>query len=390
MTTDPVPYAVFPTQPWQVCNPESGVEHIQSPAAQGGAPLGSYIYLFTRASDDQMYAQQVLIETGDSLSQPWITYLRGNPFPLVDPNGGNLCSQAPPAAIASNNLIFLVYPGATGDESMYMSRYNGTTFEPGALAFQDQSVAPSLTVCMATLDNQVFLAWPGSGYNGYFYAVGTIGAPDAFGPTIQWGTAQVIPGTQDWVQAGGNNGNPTVMAFKTDTVSGFIFFTSIPSNESPTPDTLAYFVYDNATNAFTSPQALPFPLPANSGYNSVTGCSLPASSDLVIPVLIDQVGNITSYQLDDSAPNYGSFAPWLQCAIGGGGGDIGLSVGLPPSISISGEIDSSPTPCLSARSIYPGTNGGALICGQFYYPVFGDNSLGYAGVALNVGQLLPP
>jgi hypothetical protein len=45
-TSDPTPYAVFPTQAWQVCEAETGFEHIQPPAAQGGAVLGSYVYLF--------------------------------------------------------------------------------------------------------------------------------------------------------------------------------------------------------------------------------------------------------------------------------------------------------------------------------------------------------
>ena len=81
--------------------------------------------------------------------------------------------------------------------------------------------------------------------------------------------------------------------------------------------------------SFTSQAPLPFPWPADNppGY-TVFGCTLPASSKLVIPVLIDQAGNVTYYQLDDSAPNYGTFADWLQCAIGGSGGNTAPSVNI--------------------------------------------------------------
>lgn len=383
--TDPAPYSVFPTQPWQVCEAENGVQHIQPPAAQGGAWLGSYVYLFTRTSDDQMYTQRILIQASENTSAPWITFLQGDPFPVADFNGAPLSSQSPPAAITSNDLIFLLYPGPSGDQRIFMTRFDGSTFALENLAFPDQFVATSLPVCVATLDSRVFLAWPGAGYNGYFYSVGTIGTPDSFGATIQWGDTQLIPGTQSWVMVD-TNGNPSVMPFKTDTASGFIFFT-----EHFFPNTLSYFVYDNAKNEFTSQQALPFPWPAENppGY-TVTGSALSSSSNLVIPILMDQVGNLTYYQLDDSNPNYGSFADWLQCAIGGQGPDIGVSVGIPPSISISGDIDTSPTPELSAMMTYPGQSGAALICGQFYDPFIGDNKLGYAGVALNVGTMIPP
>jgi len=90
--TDPAPYSVFPTQAWQVCEPESGLQHVQPPAAQGGAWLGSYVYLFTRTSGDQMYAQRILIQASKNSAEPWITFLQGNPFPVVDFNGGALSS----------------------------------------------------------------------------------------------------------------------------------------------------------------------------------------------------------------------------------------------------------------------------------------------------------
>lgn len=384
--SDPTPYAVAPTQAWQVCEPESGLQHIQPPAAQGAASLGSYVYLFTQISSGQLYTQRILIQQPPNA--PWITFLQGVPDPVADASGNPISSQAPPAAAASNDLIFLVFAGLSGDQHLYMSRFNGTTYEPAVQQFDDQFIAPGLSPCMAALDDQIFLVWAGAGYNGYFYSVGTIGAPDSFGATVQWSEGQVIAGTETWVTASMSNGNPSVTAFKTDTVSGFIFIT-----EHFLPDAISYFVYDNATGAFvsSSPISLPWPADNPPGY-TVTGCTLPASPNQVIPVLVDQAGNITYYQLDDSAPNFGTFADWLQCAIGGDGSGIdpSLSVGIPPSISISGNIDTSPTPALSAMTIYGGTNAGALISGQFYDPFIGDNELGFAGVVLGVQTLTPP
>jgi hypothetical protein len=77
----------------------------------------------------------------------------------------------------------------------------------------------------------------------------------------------------------------------------------------------------------------------------------------------------------------------LQCAIGSSGGTVSVAVGIPPSISIGEDLDSSPDPILSAMTVVPGIRGGAVICAQFYDPRIGDNELGYAAVPLNVGKL---
>lgn len=388
------PYAVFPTQDWTVCEPAVSLEHIQPPAANGAAALDNYVYLFTRTSDDQMYAQRILVETCDS--GPWVTLLQGVPIALADGNGISLRSQAPPAAFSSNGLIFLIFSGADEDNRLFMCRYNGASGSPGTISdwapftmvFGDQSVAPGRPPCVATIDDKVFLAWPGSGFNGFFYSIGTIGAPDDFGVTITWSGAQVIPGTESWVRSDIGN-QASVMAFRTGTSSGFVFFSDyLPP---PGPPAFAYAVYDNGTGSFTSTGPINFPLVfgLDLGY-AATGCTMIVADDMVVPVLVDQTGNITYYQLDAGAPNYGGFADWLQCSMsGGGGGDIGVSVGIPPSISVSGEIDTDPDPAIAGMTIYPGTDGGALICGQFYDPFLGNNYLGFSAVALNFGTFTP-
>lgn len=49
-------------------------------------------------------------------------------------------------------------------------------------------------------------------------------------------------------------------------------------------------------------------------------------------------------------------------------------------------LSPEPTPQLAAASIYPGTDGGALFCSQFYVPTVGDNSLGVATTSITITQ----
>jgi hypothetical protein len=413
-SADAGPYVVFPTEAWTVCEPQNGVEHLQPPALQGGVALNGFVHLFARTSDDQIYAQHVVIQTSDQASAPWVTLLQGEPEALLAA-GISVRSQAPPAAFSAQGLIFLVFSGADDDNRIFMCRAKyappgqpATLLEwaPIEMQFGDQFVRPGYSPCVATIDGKVFLAWPDAGFR-YFYSVGTIGAPDGFGPTITWGPAQVVPGTETWV-TNDFAVAASVTAFKKGAASGFIlmsayvwhppilasgapFGESGGANDSQTHESMEriwYVVYDSSTGTFTSGSPIPLGssgVDDDSDASYVGGCTLVANEDLVVPVLVDNVGNITYYQLDPSVPNYGTFAEWLQCAIGGGGITVGVGVAIPPAISINGDIDTGPIPQLSAMTIYPGVNGGALICGQFYDPFIGDNKLGFAAVALNLG-----
>ena len=392
------PYVVYPTQAWQVGSPGVEAPYILNTSLQGGAWLNNTLYFFPISPQNfggpTIMCQNIFFS--DASDSGWTFLLQDTPNPFYDANNNPFLSQAAPVATVMNDTIFLFFAEKVGGNRLFMSQFNGQSWAPIQVIFDDQFIMTGDSPGVGVYGDQIILVWPGLGANGFFYCTGTVDQ-SSFPYSISWGQPNVIQGTQSLVRAESSTSYGSALkkqqiSIATLTVGDTTaaFFLVLQYMIGNVNSRIGCMIFDLNTQAFTTNALINIGM-LNSVYASsrcmATTLNLGESQ---VPVLVDDVGNISYFDTGSPSSNFGSYgtlAPWFQCGIGSSqGSGIGVGVGIPPSISISGNIDMGPTPSLGAATIVPGTSGGALVCSQWNAAAFSSHSIGFAAVAINLKE----
>lgn len=415
---------VYPTQSWQI-GPTMDLEYARYSAPNGAAALNDFAYVYYRLYNDQICCQQSLINTGtdsaegDDASNDWTLRLQDTPFYIHDENGASLLSQAPVTSMSAEGQIYIFLNEFSGSDTthIYKTRYKPKTasmsnseYAPITRQFPNQYMirfsAPAVAYHPnATINQQdsVMLLWAGGANNGYFYATGNIKKnADAFGDDVEFHSlangdprVETIPGTT----AGYPNFDLRVdeqamnfcgiTPYEYEGKRGFFCLLYwVASHDAAPYPTYGYSLYDLATKAFLNDAPIVLGTLYDNPFNKIISlASLNTDGKTIIPIVTDMSGNTSNYMFDSDSPSLGSFGEWQMNPISQGGSPtpIHVSVGIPPSISMSAGIGGSDALSISGTTILSSKkDGGALIAGVLDWTgTFDDNRVTVAGVALN-------
>ena len=388
---------VFPTQNWSVGSPLTSVEGSQPPGPNSSACKGNFTFHYYRDRDDNTYCQKCVVVKTDNKTKPWIVDVFGDPQPVIAQDNNPLRTQAPPAVVNIGGRIYLFFTEMSDSSQtrlFYTYTDDGQEYGPISLLWENEGVVRGQAPAVAFLPavgnqgaiGRVMLAWPGAGNNGYFYRTGWVLENNSI--EIKWeNERRSVPNSFNWFVNGCTSAFCGMAAYKssTDNISGFILLLLRYTEHSiGMPPQYDYgFISCDAYGNFSS-NAEPEKIIASEINRRISICELRVNDELTLPVFVDENGSISNLILSAKLMNDGYQGEWLSCGLEGGGTEYHVSVGIPPSISISTTNDSNHEPPVLSPVIYSSNdNGGGVFAAHFKDPIIGNNSVGICATAVN-------